>query len=981
MSALLAHHQELINASGISPEVARARGYRSVERHAELERLGFGRQQRIVPTLLVPVWGVDGRIATYQHRPDSPRVVKGKPRKYETPAGSAMALDVPPAARPWIGDPGRPLFVTEGARKADAAVSRELCCVALLGVWNWRGTNDTGGKMALPDWESVALNDREVLIAFDSDVMVKREVHAALARFKPWLERRGARVRLIYLPAAKGGGKQGLDDYLAAGHSVDDLLALASDSARVPDVPDVPRSPYVMEGGRICEVTHTREGDVVHRPLCNFDARIVGEVVADDGSGEDRGELEVDGTLADGRALGVVRVPLQQFGAMSWPLGLWGARAIVSAGMGARDKLREAMQHLSGDVPRRRVYQHAGWRRIDDEWVYLTASGAIGADGAVNGIEVELTGALGRIALPVPPDGEHRAAAVRASLALWDLAPPAVSVPVVATTYLPPLREALVAEPPDFATWVYGPSGVLKSELAALAQAHYGPFTRTSLQTFKATANALERLAFGAKDALLVVDDYHPAQSQREAQEMATVVTRLLRGVGNGAGRSRMRADTNLRPDLPPRCVVLATGERLPEGHSTAARMLPTTVEPGDVRLDALSAGQDNRALLAEAMAAYVQWLAGRMDELRAALPARFAALRSEAQQPGAHLREPSQVAYLRLALETWLAFVVDCGVLTHDQADTRIAEAWTVLLQLAAGQAEALAAETPAQRFLALLGDGFRSRRAYLEHLDGGEPADRERWGWEPYSRVWVDDGERREETEYRTRSGAVLLGWLDDDCLLLFPEATYQFVAARAREAGQVFPVELRTLLKRLEQAGVIVAEPGSGRRTPKVRRGDQTVRVIKLSATALSGPENGEHGEHGEQPAPANSAVPQNCSPNGRAPRISGNTFGEQPSSNGSAVPHVPYVPRNPAPGGIGGVGVTHTDDAAGESAPFAPGDRVWPLTPDGQRVAGGPDVVKRVEMSRYRQEWADLASGRRWLTERLERLDEAPESVGG
>jgi hypothetical protein len=46
--------------------------------------------------------------------------------------------------------------------------------------------------VALPDWESIALNNREVFIVFDSDVMQKRAVHAALARLKAFLESRGA---------------------------------------------------------------------------------------------------------------------------------------------------------------------------------------------------------------------------------------------------------------------------------------------------------------------------------------------------------------------------------------------------------------------------------------------------------------------------------------------------------------------------------------------------------------------------------------------------------------------------------------------------------------------------------------------------------------------------------------------------------------------------------------------------------------------
>jgi hypothetical protein len=98
------------------------------------------------------------------------------------------------------------LFVTEGARKADAAVSRELCCIDLLGVWNWRGTNEWGAKAALPDWDSIALNGRLVYIVFDSDVMLKVAVHTALRRLKAFLEQclpRTARPRFAKIEADK----------------------------------------------------------------------------------------------------------------------------------------------------------------------------------------------------------------------------------------------------------------------------------------------------------------------------------------------------------------------------------------------------------------------------------------------------------------------------------------------------------------------------------------------------------------------------------------------------------------------------------------------------------------------------------------------------------------------------------------------------------------------------------------------------------
>lgn len=229
IGGLLPQHAALIKASAIAPEVAAARGYRSVTTKAQLKTLGLPSHQQRVPALVIPIHGVDGRIVQVQVRPDEPRTIGGKEVKYETPTGSRMVLDVPPPCRQALGDPSVPLYVTEGARKADAAASVGLCCVAILGVWSWRGSNKAGGKVALADWESVALNGRLVNIVFDSDVTTKSEVRTALQRFKSFLESRGASVHIVRLPAGASGSKTGLDDYLAEGHSVEDLVALGTD--------------------------------------------------------------------------------------------------------------------------------------------------------------------------------------------------------------------------------------------------------------------------------------------------------------------------------------------------------------------------------------------------------------------------------------------------------------------------------------------------------------------------------------------------------------------------------------------------------------------------------------------------------------------------------------------------------------------------------------------------------------------------------
>src|SRR5215207_11150530 len=180
------HKKMLTEGSGISEEVIAVRGFRTISKKVELEELGFGRAQRNVPGLLIPAYSPTGEISTYQYRPDRPRVDKdGRVVKYETPAGSRMVLDVHPFARAMLGDPSVPLFNTEGTKKGDALVSRGLCAVALLGVWNWRGKNEKGGLTALAEWEHIALNgDRQVSIVFDSDVMRNPAVYKALVRLK-----------------------------------------------------------------------------------------------------------------------------------------------------------------------------------------------------------------------------------------------------------------------------------------------------------------------------------------------------------------------------------------------------------------------------------------------------------------------------------------------------------------------------------------------------------------------------------------------------------------------------------------------------------------------------------------------------------------------------------------------------------------------------------------------------------------------------
>ena len=224
--ALAPNHRAMLEVeSGISPDIVSQRGYSTATELRELRDLGFADYQLRVPALVIPVHGVGGELRFHRARPDDPRQDKNKPGKvikYEQPKGTGVAIDVPPRARPALSNSSTRLWVVEGEKKADALVSRGECSVALLGVWSWKRNG-----LPLHDWDSIRLVGREVLIAFDSDAERKIEVRRALLALADYLRARGASVKVVKLPDRADGSKQGVDDFLAAGGTVEDLLGIS----------------------------------------------------------------------------------------------------------------------------------------------------------------------------------------------------------------------------------------------------------------------------------------------------------------------------------------------------------------------------------------------------------------------------------------------------------------------------------------------------------------------------------------------------------------------------------------------------------------------------------------------------------------------------------------------------------------------------------------------------------------------------------
>lgn len=219
-----------LKTSGISREVIRERGYHSILGKKQLADIGFVKAQQRPPGILIPLHAPDGSAAGHQYRPDNPRLnAKGKPIKYENPSGSSVRLDVPPRCREQLAKPQIAIWFVEGIKKADSLASCDACAVGLTGVWNFKGRNPLGGITSLADFDYIALAERDAYICYDSDYKDNLSVRKTADRLAQHLGRKGANVKLIFLPLGPRGEKLGVDDYLAQGHTVNDLIALASE--------------------------------------------------------------------------------------------------------------------------------------------------------------------------------------------------------------------------------------------------------------------------------------------------------------------------------------------------------------------------------------------------------------------------------------------------------------------------------------------------------------------------------------------------------------------------------------------------------------------------------------------------------------------------------------------------------------------------------------------------------------------------------
>jgi Bifunctional DNA primase/polymerase, N-terminal len=545
----------------------------------------------------------------------------------------------------------------------------------------------------------------------------------------------------------------------------------------------------------------SRDGESIVQ-LTNFSARIVEDVVTDDGV-ETRRNFKI-GTVRNGRAT-TATVPAREFPTMSWVYDMLGPRAVMYAGLGIKDHTRTAIQLLSPKIVKSRVYTHTGWRELGDKWYYLHSGGAIGEEGLYEA-KVILPPDLAFFNLPAPPKGDTLEEAVRASLSILELGPRWVTAPFYCGIWRSVIGTC------DFSIHYAGPTGTFKTSLSALGQQHFGSgFDRLHPPaSWESTENALQALQFFAKDAILLIDDFAPRGNKSDIERYHHKADRVLRGQGNNVGRARMKPDSSLRATKSARGMTLSTGEDVPKGESLKARLMILELERNTIDEARLKAGQEqgSAGLYCDAMAGFLSWLAPRYQSIVSKLPAKVAAWREKAARSDQHRRTPEMVANLMYGLSVFLRFCSEQNILSGDEVEDLKVEAWEALGLAAAAQAQEQRADEPTRRFLDLLSAALASGECQIKNARTGDSI---------------------------RQSRGRCIGWRDGQYLLLEPDAAFAEAQRIASQQGDALPITKNTLWKRLNEKAVI-ARREKGRNLVKWRIAGVERRVVCLLATAL-------------------------------------------------------------------------------------------------------------------------------------------------
>ena len=513
---------------------------------------------------------------------------------------------------------------------------------------------------------------------------------------------------------------------------------------------------------------------VEYHQICNFAAWIDSVNCLDDGNQIEH-RYVISGLLFDGERLPPIKITSAELESSDWFINKWGHKVITFPGSRNKEHVKIAMQMLSFQSPKTHTFTHTGWKKLGDEWVYLHA----GQDNGNNVVSLEF--GLNRYNLDSDTTLDDAKDNV---LKFFEVATPDIVFSLFGLVCLSFMRELLYQcnIKIDTVPFLVGTTGHGKSSLAALVLNFFGDFDTTSFPaSFKDTPSALEKKMFILKDSLLLIDDYHPITNRQEAQKLDSLAQRIARLIGDGANRDRMRSTMEAQRSLPPRGLVLCTGEQKPQiGQSGQLRYTFIEVTREKMRYNEIYLPLwEEREALRKWSQIYLTWVKDNWQGLSQELRNIYRSLTESTSEEMPSGRPRKAITDLLFGVQLGLRFMKEQNWIDSEKESELATGAKTALVELGKQNLQEATIDNPVNLFIDLMNELLATNSVRIADSNS----------------VSGDEQEN-------------IVGFLGDSngTACLFPAKAYAAVQRLLREQNRNFPLTPTALWKQVGNAGLI-------------------------------------------------------------------------------------------------------------------------------------------------------------------------------
>lgn len=404
-----------------------------------------------------------------------------------------------------------------------------------------------------------------------------------------------------------------------------------------------------------------------------------------------------------------------------------------------------AIAHLTQEQTMRQVkaIPCTGW--TPDGKAYVLPGGGVG-QGYICHLDDGMASELGGFGIKQQQPADNRQA-LAALLYLVKIYRRSVIYTLLAHAFLPPLLR-WTGDEIRYLYHIHAETGSMKTELAKFIMALYGPAGSAAI-TYKwsNTPYGAESRAYALKDALMLIDDLKPGTiSETDKQKWVSFVQAAV----DALGRKRATQSGKAAASLPPRALIISTGEAIPEAGeaSYTARMLLAELNKQPEGRNLLFDRLKRRSrTLAGLMYDYIAWLLegdgqGALEEYR------------QLQQQGIathHARLAANFAANRLGAVMLVKFCRARGYMSHRAQAIFLSRHETALMSVVSATDSKAHSERYSLRFVIALHDALATRFCYL----GDEVERDKRVGWQDDDYIYLLSGAKEIVDQWLRQSG----------------------------------------------------------------------------------------------------------------------------------------------------------------------------------------------------------------------------------